>query len=197
MPEILSAFWKYALLTSEIYCCLENSKSGRLRFYFNHWCPEVCSWYTQVLIFFIFNTQCLLNLKIHEWFLDAMSSRFTHKNFYIFLNAQLRTCSLILQRGGGRERERRETSVWESNVDQLLLMCSLMGDRTHALGMCSDGEWIPRLLVCRMTLHQLSHTGQGNFVHCLNPHVWRHWSVFHWFLIFFIVFRFLFFIIPS
>ena len=58
-----------------------------------------------------------------------------------FLN-HLRTCLLILERGGGREKE-RETSMWESNIgntDPLPLLCTLTGNWTLDLGMCPDCE---------------------------------------------------------
>ena len=56
--------------------------------------------------------------------------------FFFFFNPHLRICFLILERGvnreGGRERK-RETSMWERNIDQLPPVCALTGEQTHNL----------------------------------------------------------------
>ena len=47
------------------------------------------------------------------------------------------------ERRRGEERE-RELSMWERNVDQLLLVSSRTGDRTHNWGVCPYWKSIPQ-----------------------------------------------------
>ena len=54
---------------------------------------------------------------------------------YICICPHLRTCLLILDRKGKRERER--------NIHLLSFLCALTWDRTLNFGMCPDGESHP------------------------------------------------------
>ena len=63
-----------------------------------------------------------------------------------FFYPRLRICLLILESGGGSEREReREPLMWERNIDWLLPICS------WNLGMCPDRELNPKLFGVRDT----------------------------------------------
>ena len=70
----------------------------------------------------------------------------------------------------GREgKTGRETSMQETNINQLPLLCAPAGDQTCNLGMCPDQNPIPDLSVYGITL-QMSHTSQDYFAyfHVLN-----------------------------
>ena len=71
-------------------------------------------------------------------------------------NCNPRTCLLILERGaweGKREREGKETSVWERNINWLPLTHTLAGDQTHNLGTCPD---LTRNRTCDLSLYRMT-----------------------------------------
>ena len=67
---------------------------------------------------------------------------------------------LFLERGGGRGKQREETSICERNINWLLLVPQL-GTWPTTQACALTGNWTGNILVCRMAPKPLSHTSQG------------------------------------
>ena len=58
-----------------------------------------------------------------------------------------------------KERKgKRETMMWESNINWLPPICTMTGDWTHKLGMCLTRKWTPNFWCTGQCSNQLSNT---------------------------------------
>ena len=79
--------------------------------------------------------------------------------FSLFLKKDL--CIIRETRRGGGEQRERNTDVWEKCCSVASHMHPQLGTRTPAQACALTRNWTGDLLLCGMTLNQLSHAGQG------------------------------------